>query len=56
LFGIYSRLLLFTAVSIPALQPNHLPIQWVAGDLSPGVKGPEREADHYLFISICFQN
>jgi hypothetical protein len=26
--------------------PNRAPIQWVPGALSPGVKLPEREADH----------
>jgi hypothetical protein len=27
-------------------QPLGLPIQWILSDLSPGVKRPEREADH----------
>jgi hypothetical protein len=35
-----------TAVSRMALGPTQLPIQWVPGALSLGVKRPEREADH----------
>jgi hypothetical protein len=37
---------LFTTVSRTALGPTQLPIQWVLGALSLGVKRPEREADH----------
>jgi hypothetical protein len=37
---------LFTTMSRMALGPTQLPIQWVAGDLSLGVKRLGREADH----------
>jgi hypothetical protein len=37
---------LFSTSSRPALGSNQPPIQWVPGVLSPGVKRPEREADH----------
>jgi hypothetical protein len=36
----------FTAAFRPTLGPTHLPIQWVPGALSVGVKGPGREPDH----------
>jgi hypothetical protein len=36
----------FTIASRTALGPTQSPSQWVAGDLSLGVKQPEREADH----------
>jgi hypothetical protein len=39
-------LLLFFTTSISALGPAHLPIQWVPGALSPGVKRLGREVDH----------
>jgi hypothetical protein len=32
--------------SRPALEPTQLPIQWVLGTISLGVKWPGREADH----------
>jgi hypothetical protein len=35
-----------TAVSRTALGSTQLPIQWIRGTLSLGVKRPEREADH----------
>jgi len=35
----------FATASRPALRPTHPPIQWVRL-LFPGVKRPEREADH----------
>jgi len=35
-----------TTKSSPALWPTQLPIQWVPGAPSLGVKLPEREADH----------
>jgi hypothetical protein len=41
-----SRIFLFSAFSRPALGPTELPIQWVPGALSPGVKRPGCEADH----------
>jgi hypothetical protein len=37
---------LFATASRPALDPTQTPIQWVAGDLSLGVKRPGSEADH----------
>jgi hypothetical protein len=36
---------IFSTSSRPALGPTQLPIQWVLGALSPGVKRPGREAD-----------
>jgi hypothetical protein len=43
---------LFTTSSRPALGSTQLPIQWVLGDFSPGVKRPGREADHSLPASV----
>jgi hypothetical protein len=43
LSGIYSRQ---EQASRPILGPTQSPIQWVPGALSPGVKLPERKADH----------
>jgi hypothetical protein len=40
------RIFLFTTASRPALGATKPPIQWVAGDLSLGVKRPRREADY----------
>jgi hypothetical protein len=40
----------------PALGPTHPPIHWVPGALSPGLKRPEREADHSLPSSAEFKN
>jgi hypothetical protein len=37
---------LFTTVSRPALVSTQLPIQWIPGALSLGIKRPVREADH----------
>jgi hypothetical protein len=37
---------LFSKSSRPALGSTQPPMQWVLGALSPGVKRPEREADH----------
>jgi hypothetical protein len=31
----------------PALRPTQPTIQWLPGDLSPGLKRPGREADKY---------
>jgi hypothetical protein len=42
---------LFSTSSRPALGFIQPPIQWVPGDLSPGEKRPEREADHSPPIS-----
>jgi hypothetical protein len=39
------EILLYTAFRV-ALGPTQLPIQWVPGALSPGVKMPGREADN----------
>jgi hypothetical protein len=39
-------ILLFTTASRPALGPTQLPIQWVPGVLSLGIKRPGREAEH----------
>jgi hypothetical protein len=39
------EIFLFTTASGPDLEPTHLPIQWVPGALSLGVKRPGREAD-----------
>jgi hypothetical protein len=48
--GVRSRqglgIFLFDTVSRPALGPTQSSIQWVPGELSLGVKRPEREADH----------
>jgi hypothetical protein len=40
--------LLFSTASTPGLKSNQPPIQWVLVAISPGVKRPEREADHLL--------
>jgi hypothetical protein len=37
---------LFITTSRPVLGPTQPLIQWVIGDLSPGVKQPWRKADH----------
>jgi hypothetical protein len=37
---------LFTTASRTAQGPIQLPIQWVQGALSLGIKQPDREADH----------
>jgi hypothetical protein len=38
--------LLLVIASRTALGPNQLPIQWVPGANSPGIKRPRREAQH----------
>jgi hypothetical protein len=40
------RIFLFSKLSRPALSSTQLPIQWVPGTLSPGVKRPGLEVDH----------
>jgi hypothetical protein len=37
---------IFSSLRCPDLGSTQLPIQWVPGALSPGVKRPRREADH----------
>jgi hypothetical protein len=39
------RVRFFSTSSRPVLGPTQLPIRWVPGALSPGVKSPGREAD-----------
>jgi hypothetical protein len=43
-------------VSRTAVGPTQLPIQWVPGALSLGVKRPRREADHSLPSSAEVNN
>jgi hypothetical protein len=58
--------ILFATASRWTLEPIQTPIRWVPSALSPGVKQPEREADHspsssaevknacsYISTSIC---
>jgi hypothetical protein len=45
IFPVQGKVLNFRA-SRSALRPIQPPIQWVLGDLSPGVKIPGREAGH----------
>jgi hypothetical protein len=45
------KIFLFSMPSRPVLGPTQPPIQRVPGVLSPGVKRPEREADHSLATS-----
>jgi hypothetical protein len=40
------KIFIFSIASGPALGSTKPPIQWVSGTISPGVKRPEREADH----------
>jgi hypothetical protein len=40
------KIFLFSRESRSALWPTRLPIQWVRGAVSPGVKRQGREADH----------
>jgi hypothetical protein len=47
---------IFTTVSRLALGPTQLPIQWVSGALSLGVKRPGREADHSPPYSTKIKN
>jgi hypothetical protein len=43
---------LFATASRPTLGFTQSPIQWVPGALSPGVKRPGREANHWNYTSI----
>jgi hypothetical protein len=43
-------ILLFSTVSRPALGPTQPPIQWVPGVLSPGVRRPGRETNHFHLV------
>jgi hypothetical protein len=40
------RIFLFSTMSRPALGPTQLPIQWVPGALTLGLKWPGCDADH----------
>jgi hypothetical protein len=42
------KIFLFFTASRPTLGPTKLPIPWVPGTLSPGVRRQGREADHSL--------
>jgi hypothetical protein len=42
--------------SKPALGPAQIPVQWVPGTLSPGIKRPGREADHLPPASAEIKN
>jgi hypothetical protein len=43
-------------VSRPALGPTQPPIQWIPGNLFPGLKRGERETDHSLPSSAEVKN
>jgi hypothetical protein len=45
---------LFLISSAPALGPTKLPIQWISGALSPGVKRQEREAHPNLSLILPY--
>jgi hypothetical protein len=52
-FELFSaHIFLFATASRPALGLTKPPIQWVSGALSPGVKGPSREAHLRLVARI----
>jgi hypothetical protein len=40
----------------PALGPSQIPVRWVSGSLSVGVKRSEREADHWLPYTADIKN
>jgi len=46
------KMCLFFKISGPALGPTKLPIQWVVGDFSKGVKPLTCEADHLPSSSV----
>jgi hypothetical protein len=50
------KLFLLSTSSRPVLGLNQLPIQWVPGALSPGVKRPGRESDHSPSIAAEAEN
>jgi hypothetical protein len=58
--GFYSRrglgIFLLTTASRTALGPTQLPIQWVTGALSLGVKRLGHEADHSLLSTGKMKN
>jgi hypothetical protein len=47
---------LFVTASRPALEPIQPAIQWAPGDLSAGVKRPERESNYSLPSSAEVKN
>jgi hypothetical protein len=47
---------IFPTASRPALAVTQLPIQWVPGTVSPGVKRPGRETDHSALSSAKVEN
>jgi hypothetical protein len=56
------RFALFSTTSRSALGPKQPPVQWVPGEISPGVKRPALETDHslkngeaVLGLPICLQ-
>jgi len=49
-------LLIFATASWPALGPKELPMQWVLGALTAGVKRLGREADHSPLSNAQFNN
>jgi len=44
--GAMMEIFLFVTASRTTLGPTQLPIAWLSGDLSSGVKRPKREFDH----------
>jgi hypothetical protein len=50
------EIFLYSTASRPALGPTQPPIQWVPGELSPGVKRLRREGDHSPPSSVQIKN
>jgi hypothetical protein len=50
------KVILSSTASRLALDPTQSPMQWVPGDLSPGVKRPGREADHSSPFRVDVKN
>jgi hypothetical protein len=50
------EIFLSTTASRPALGPTQSSIQWVPASFSPGVKRPDREADHSPASSADVKN